>query len=215
MIILVDKEELAIELCKDSKDLRNIYIEAGYENWKALAELHSELGKRIFLSGDEAEEWLDDAGIYYIHMDREDCGETIGGFRERLEGAIALRRPLLDRSRIVDGKGETLVYGIVRDGSGERATFLTDNSLELVRDSSGEYHTTLRIGDGKSIVEAISELSGIIAKAEGDFGETGFCVEEMDFYDDLNLASSKSVAEAISKLKMRLGIMMASAGMLN
>lgn len=212
MIILADDKEFAMELCKDEKDLRNIFIETGYENWKGLAELHSSLGKRIFLNGYEAEEWLDDNGIYYVHITGGDHDGTFDDFKVSLEEAIALRRPLIDRSRVIGGKGETLVYGIVRGGSGKRATFLTDNSLELVRDSEGGIHTTLSIGDDKGIHEAIAELKSIIAAAEGDFGKTGFGVEEMDFYDDLNLAVSGSVAEAISKLKMRLGIMMASAG---
>lgn len=212
MIILADDKEFAMELCKDEKDLRNIFIETGYDNWKGLAELHSSLGKRIFLSGGEAEEWLDGSGIYYVHITGGDHDGTFDDFKVSLEESIALRRTLIDRSRIIGGKGETLIYGIVRGGRGKRATFLTDNSLEFVRDSEGRIHTTLSIGDDKGISEAIAELKSIIATAEGDFGPTGFGVEEMDFYDDLNLAVSGSVAEAISKLKMRLGIMMASAG---
>jgi hypothetical protein len=212
MIVLADDKELAMGLCADERDARNIFIETGYDNWKGLAELHSELGRRIFLSGDEAEGWLDSSGIYYVHMERGDSDGTLSGFRARLEEEIESRRTIIDRNRVSDGKGETMVYGLVRGDFGEKATFLTDNCLELAMDSKGAIHTTLSIGDGKGIHEAIGELREIITRAERDLGEAGFGVEEMDFYDDLSLSVSDSIPEAISKLKMRLGIMMASAG---
>lgn len=212
MIILADDKELAMGLCEDDKDTRNIFIEEGYDNWKGLAELHSELGRRVFLSGDEAEDWLDSHGIYYVHMERSDSDGTLSDFTEKLGCAIRSRRRLIDRNRISDGRGETMVYGLVSGDFEERATFLTDNCLELVMDSEGTIHTTLSIGDGKGIREAIRELKAIIARAERDLGKAGFGVEEMDFYDGLSLSVSDSIPEAISKLKMRLGIMVASAG---
>ena len=210
MILLIDNKEFAIEFCKDEDDERNVFIENGYPGWKGKAAFLSDIGKRVFLHGAEAEEWLDSSNIYYIHLEEKE-GECYLNFICRLFREIHEHKNLIARSHVVDGKGAFLEYGIAKGFAGE-ATFDTDNVLEIVRESDGTYHTTLSIGDDKSIHEAIAELKSIIAKAESDLGKTGFGVEEDDFYDDVNLSVSHTVAEAISKLKMRLGIMVASAG---
>lgn len=208
MIMLIDNLELAKRICADESDEKHIFIAAGYPNWKSLAEFFSNIGRTVVLHGDEAEKWLDANCIYYIHHEDKE-GECLFESFIRLLKEVRDNLDSIYKSRIVDGRGETLVFGLTREG--ERAESFDDDSLiEIVRDADGVYHTFIHIGDDTPIGEATGVLGACIIELEKAIGKAPYEVQEDDFYDDINLSTGKTLKEVARKLRMRLAIMAGS-----
>lgn len=203
MITLIDEKEYAIRICEDENDEHNVFIDEGYPNWKGHAALLSDLGKNVFLSGKEAEEWLDAKNVFYIHVERKPH-ELFCDFHYRLHNEKAKHRKEISRSTF----HETLVYGVSKDDSDPYASFETDNVFEIVRDNeSGDYLTHLNLGEYETTEEKAKILRKALEKAEREVGGIAYKAEDDDFYDDVNLSSGKGLLEALGKLRIRLAIL--------
>ncbi len=201
MIILVDHKNYAIRLCEDEADEQNIFISEERPTWSGEAMMLSDMGKTVVLTGDAAEEFLDDNNIYYIHVPYV-AKENFENFKKRMNRMVEERRDQIDRNN----SREKLVYGFDKDLN-TNVTMDTDTIFKITRDlKTDEYHSTLNLPEGNKVLM----LSLVIAKCEEDFGIAMYGMEpnDSDFYDDVNFSSGKSVLELISKLKMYRAIVM-------
>ncbi len=203
MIALIDKREYAIRLCEDEDDRQNVFIDEGYPNWKGTASFFSDIGKNVFLSGKEAEGWLDANNIFYIHIEEKPF-ETFAMFAVRLSKETDAHRKEIERSTTQ----ETMVYGVSKNDFHEYASFATDNVFAIIRDNeTGEYHTRLNLGEYKTAEGKAKALRKALEKAEKEIGGFSYGAEDDDFYEDVNLSSGKSLLENLGKLRIRLAIL--------
>ena len=136
MIALIDNKDYMIRLCKDSPDIHG--FDTSFPGWKGVVRLNSDIGMMSVVSGKEAEDWLDDNHIYYVHI--EDEGESYKEFLTKL------RKALLDNEEFILSNNSfgKLVYGVTEDL--EDASIETDNILEIWRyHEDGRYYLDLTL----------------------------------------------------------------------
>ena len=124
MIILIDNENYMIRYCKDSPEIHG--FSTNFPNWKGYMRFLSDIGFTVVVSGEEAEEYLDESGIYYIHVENK-AKESFHTFVRRLERLVRENKEFLDVN-LSFGK---LVFAVTEDG--EKGTIHTENLAEIWR----------------------------------------------------------------------------------
>ena len=203
MIILADNKNYAIRLCKESETEHFIETEGAPETVFGAMRLLSDICFTVVVSGTEAEEYLDENNIFYVHIETIKK-ENFERWTKRLSKLIEEEQELIEATNT----SEKLIFALTEDM--ERGTFKTNNILEVTRDlKTDEYFVTLNL-EGYSTCTQIVILDECIKAMEDNFGVAGFGVDDGDFYNDINFSSGKSILEIICKMKMFRAILKAS-----
>lgn len=153
MIVLIDNKDYMIRLCENSEDIHG--FDSTYPHWEGLMRLNSDIGMMSVVSGKEAEDYLDENHIYYIHI--EDEGESYKEFLIKLLEELKDNEELIN-SNMSYGK---LIYGITDEL--EDATIETNNILEIWR-----YHEDGRYYLDLTLFSELKEFPGYVLKSVCD-----------------------------------------------
>lgn len=201
MIILIDNKNYMIRLCKDSPVIHG--FDVTYPNWKGLAKFYSDIGETALLSGPEAESFLDENNIYYIHVEAKKK-ENFENFKRRMNRMIEENKEFIESS-LSEIK---LLFGVNKLGKVTNDV-REDFAFCIVQDvKDGRVYIQYDI-DTESLREKIILLSHFEEMAIEKFGKncTGFTVEDTDFYDGFNFSSGENVTEALAKFHMFIAAM--------
>lgn len=203
MIILVDNKNYMIRLCKDSKTIHG--FDVTYPNWKGMTRLYSDMGFTVVLNGKEAEKWLDENNIYYIHMEFVKK-ESFKRFSKRLSRTLKEHEELLKKNNST----EKLIFGLstnLKETNDIHDTLL----FSITRDNkTGDYFVryscNLTTRD-----EKLNFFKEMLRRVEDKFGYNYiYGIEEEDFYRDINFSTGKSLHEVVAKLQMFIAVLEAS-----
>lgn len=150
MIILIDNKNFMIRLCKDSEEYHG--FDVSFPGWKELTKFLSDIGFTVLLSGPVAEKFLDDEGLYYIHVEHV-AKESFFKFERRLNRLIKENQKYLDTSMSF-GK---LMFAIARDGS--KGTIHSNNLMEIWRMND----------DHRFYINSDMDIDDLVEILEGDF----------------------------------------------
>jgi hypothetical protein len=153
MIILVDNKDYMIKLCENSEDIHG--FDTSFPCWQGHARLCSDIGMMAVVSGPEAEKFLDDNHIYYVHI--EDEGESYKEFLTKLMDALIENKEFI----LTNNTFGKLVYGLDEDL--EPATTETDNILEIWR-----YHEDGRYYLDLTLASELREMPSYVLKSVCD-----------------------------------------------
>ena len=129
MIILIDNKNYMIRYCQDEPHIHG--FDVSYPNWKGLMKLLSDIGETVVVSGEEAEQYLDENHIYYIHVEHK-AKESFETFVKRLNRLVKENQEFIDANL----SSCKLLFGIAKEG--EKATVNTDNVFAIWKDLETE-----------------------------------------------------------------------------
>lgn len=204
MIILVDNKNYAIRTCEESNTEHFIETEGG--RFFGEMRLLSDIGFTIMVSGKEAEEYLDENNIYYIHMETIKK-ENFQRWTKRLNKLIEEEKDLIE----MNNSSEKLIFAISADPE-VKPTMNTANLFEVTRDLKTDEYFVRFVEEGMTTQDKIELLERAEKEMVNRFGSFGFGVEEGDFYNDVNFSSGKSILEVMCKLHMFIAVMKSSIG---
>lgn len=140
MIILIDNKNYMIRYCQDEPEIHG--FDTSFPNWQGYTKLLSDIGYTVVLSGKEAEDYLDENNIYYIHIENK-AKENFVNFTKRLNKLIQENEEFLK----VNTSYGKLVWGVTEQLT-EDATIDTDNLVEVWRlNEDNSYHITINIDE--------------------------------------------------------------------
>lgn len=160
MIILIDNKNYMIRYCEDSPEIHG--FDVSFPHWEICARFLSDIGYTVVLSGKEAEDYLDEHDIYYIHVENK-AKENFVNFTKRLARIVKENKEFLDRN----SSWGVLVTGLTRDFSKD-ITVDTINCVEIWKmHEDGRYYIGLDLDDVTAMTrsDAIAYLDKVEALA--------------------------------------------------
>lgn len=160
MIILIDNKNFMIRYCKDEPRIHG--FDTSFPCWQGWMCLLSDIGETVVVSGPEAEKYLDDNNIYYVHVEHV-AKESFLKFTRRLARLVKENQEYIDTS-LSFGK---LVFAVT--GDGEKGNVKTENLLEIWRyNEDDNYYIDINIDINELQHKLISKVL-TVEKSLADF----------------------------------------------
>ena len=202
MIILIDNKNFMIRLCKDEPHIHG--FDVTFPNWQGWMRLLSDMGETVVVSGLEAEEYLDDNNIYYVHVEYV-AKESFLKFIRRLNRLVEENKEYIETSNSF----AKLVFAVARDG--EKGTLYTDNLAMIWRyNEDDRYYIDVNIDvdmlKHKRVSEALIVEQAVCepyTDAE-EIQELSDEVDELLYYLDTDAYETLFSADTFEEAKLNL-----------
>ena len=173
MIILIDNKNFMIRYCEDDPNIHG--FDTSFPNWKGLVTFLSDIGERVVVSGPEAEKFLDDNNIYYVHVEHV-AKESFAKFVRRLDRLVEANKEYIETS-LSFGK---LIFAVTKEG--KKGTVSTDNLMSVWRyNEDGRYYFNPNM-DRSLLQHKRVDQALTVEKAVADF----LGIEDMEELQDLS-----------------------------